>query len=420
MQMCNLGFDSYFFSIFGVSSPEKENIQNLIIMRLHINKLYELTRQLKLVFIVIAVGIILASTIFTNSLANSLAKEEQKKVEIWAEAIHQSISENESTNIELVMKIIEGNTTIPIIMTDANNKIISSLNIKEPKKNIAEFYENEISRLKAKRPAIEVKLGKTIQYIYYDDSLFLKQLLYFPYIQLGVIFVFSLVAFFAFSSTKKAEQNQVWVGLSKETAHQLGTPISSLLAWVDLLKMRHKEDILIGEMEKDVNRLRIIAERFSKIGSKPDLQIVSLNETLLSAVQYMTNRSSQKVTIQCHFPSDEHVFIHLNVPLFEWVIENLCKNAIDAMDGSGRIDITVQHKNEEVQIDLKDTGKGIDKRKFKVIFTPGFTTKKRGWGLGLSLAKRIIEEYHGGKIYVKQSELNIGTVFRIILRVNPQ
>jgi len=182
--------------------------------------------------------------------------------------------------------------------------------------------------------------------------------------------------------------------------------------------MRHKEDNLIGEMEKDVNRLRIIAERFSKIGSRPDLQIVSLNETLLNSVQYMSKRSSEKVAIKCHFPDDEHLFIKLNVPLFEWVIENLCKNAIDAMDGIGRIDINVIPKNEEVYIDVKDTGKGMDKRKFKVIFTPGFTTKKRGWGLGLSLAKRIIEEYHGGKIFVKQSELNAGTVFRIILKVN--
>jgi len=387
---------------------------------LNINKLYEISKRLKLIFILVAIAIVLVSTLFTNRLANSLAIEERKKVEIWAEAIHQSILESENTNVEIVMKIIEGNTTIPIIMTDANNKMISSLNIKEPKTHVAEFYTQEILRLKAKRPSIEVKLGKTIQYIYYDDSLFLKQLVYFPYVQFGVIIVFLLVAFFAFSGTKKAEQNQVWVGLSKETAHQLGTPISSLLAWVDLLKMRHQEDKLIGEMEKDVNRLRIIAERFSKIGSKPDLLIVSLNETLQNAVQYMSNRTSQKVAIQCHFPSDEQIFIHLNVPLFEWVIENLCKNAIDAMNGSGRIDLSIQQKNEEIIIDVKDTGKGIDKNKFKVIFTPGFTTKKRGWGLGLSLAKRIIEEYHGGKIFVKQSELNTGTVFRIILKVNPK
>lgn len=386
-------------------------------MTFNINKLYELARHLKLVFIFIAIGIVLASTYFTNRLANSLAAEEKKKVEIWAEAIRQSLLLEEGTNTDLIVKIIEGNTTIPIIMADAKNNVISSLNITEPKTNVSDFYSKEIAKLKSERPPIEIKIDETTQYIYYDDSLFLKQLYYFPYVQLGVIFVFLLVAFFAFSGTKKAEQNQVWVGLSKETAHQLGTPISSLLAWVDLLKMRHAEDKLIGEMEKDVNRLRIIAERFSKIGSKPDLQMVSLNETLNNAVQYMANRTSQKVNIQCHFPSEEPVFINLNVPLFEWVIENLCKNAIDAMDGIGRIDINIFHKNSEIIVDVKDTGKGIEKGKFKVVFTPGFTTKKRGWGLGLSLAKRIIEEYHGGKIFVKQSEMNVGTTFRIILKV---
>jgi len=385
---------------------------------LHINKLYELSQRLKLIFILIAIAIVFISTLFTNQLAKSLATEEQKKVVIWAEATHQLIMADESTDISFITTIIEGSTSIPMIITDARDSMLFIRNIKEPKTNVEAFYKREVARLKAKRPAIELKLDDTVQYLYYDDSFFLKQLYYFPYIQFGVIIIFLLVAFFAFSGSKKAEQNQVWVGLSKETAHQLGTPISSLLAWVDLLKMRHKEDKLIVEMEKDVNRLRIIAERFSKIGSKPDLQLVSLNETLLNAVQYMTNRSSQKVIIQCHFPTEESVFIKLNVPLFEWVIENLCKNAIDAMDGIGRIDIMVQHKNEELLIDVKDTGKGIDKRKFKVVFTPGFTTKSRGWGLGLSLAKRIIEEYHGGKIFVKQSDLNMGTVFRIALKVN--
>ena len=387
-------------------------------MTFNINKLYAQTRHLRLIFIFIAVGIVLASTVFTNRLANSLAAEEQKKVEIWAEAIRQSILLDEGTNTDLIVKIIAGNTTIPIIMTDAKNNVISSLNIVEPQAGLTEFYNKKIELFKASRSPIEIKIDKTTQYIYYDESLFLKQLFYFPYVQLGVIFIFLLVAFVAFSGTKRAEQNQVWVGLSKETAHQLGTPISSLLAWVDLLKMRHQEDNLIGEMEKDVKRLGIIAERFSKIGSKPDLQLVSLNETLQNAVQYMSKRTSQKVTIECHFTNEEHVFIHLNTPLFEWVIENLCKNAIDAMDGIGRIDINVLHKNDEVTIDVKDTGKGIDKSKFKMVFTPGFTTKKRGWGLGLSLAKRIIEEYHVGKIFVKQSELNVGTVFRIILKAN--
>jgi len=388
-------------------------------MSLNINKLYNFSRQLKLTFIFIAVAIILASTIFTNRLANSLAEEERKKVEIWAEAIHQSIAMDEGTNTDLIVKIIGSNTTIPIIMTDAKNNVISTLNIVEPKTNPKAFYNKEIERLKAKRPAIVIRLDDTVQYFYYDDSLFLKQLLYFPYIQLGVIIIFLLVAFFAFSSTKKAEQNQVWVGLSKETAHQLGTPISSLLAWVDLLKSKYQEDKLLVEMQKDVNRLEIIAERFSKIGSKPDLSLINLNETLQNAVQYIANRTSQKVSIKCHFPTDEDVFAQLNVPLFEWVIENLCKNAIDAMDGIGMIDISVQQKTDEIIIDVKDTGKGIEKNKFKVVFTPGFTTKKRGWGLGLSLAKRIIEEYHGGKIFVKQSELKVGTIFRIILKSNP-
>jgi two-component sensor histidine kinase len=384
---------------------------------LHINKLYELSQRLKLVFIIVAVAIIAVSTIFTNRLAKDLAVEEQKKIEIWAEATRQIIVADENTNITFLTDIIAQNTSIPVIITDAKGQMLFSRNVTEPKTNVNEFYVHEVARLKAKRPPIEMKLDTITQYLYYDDSLFLKQLYYFPYVQFGVIVIFLLVAFFAFSGTKKAEQNQVWVGLSKETAHQLGTPISSLLAWVDLLKMRHEEDKLIGDMEKDVNRLRIIAERFSKIGSKPDLQLVSLNETLTNAVQYMSNRSSQKVVIQCHFENDDPVLLKLNVPLFEWVIENLCKNAIDAMDGIGRIDITVFSKSDEVFIDVKDTGKGMDKRKYKVVFTPGFTTKKRGWGLGLSLAKRIIEEYHGGKIFVKQSELNVGTVFRIIFNV---
>lgn len=212
---------------------------------LHINKLYELSQRLKLIFILIAIAIVLVSTLFTNRLAKSLATEEQKKIEIWAEATRQLIVADQNTNINFISSIIEGNTSIPVIMTDANDQMLFSRNVKEPKKNLAQFYKNEVARLKAKRPGIEVKLDNTVQYIYYDDSLFLKQLYYFPYVQLGVIIIFLLVAFFAFAGTKKAEQNQVWVGLSKETAHQLGTPISSLLAWVDLLKMKHAEDKLI-------------------------------------------------------------------------------------------------------------------------------------------------------------------------------
>lgn len=380
-------------------------------------KIFELSRHFKLVFIVVGAAIIVVSTLFTNKLANSLALEEQKKIEIWAEATRQFILADETTNIDFILSIIEGNTTIPVIIVDEKDQLLHSRNVVEPKNNKDEFYKEKITDLKAKREAIIVNLGDAKQYIYYDDSSLLKQLYYFPYIQLGVIIIFLLISFFAFSSTKNAEQNRVWVGLSKETAHQLGTPISSLLAWVDLLKARYAEDKLITEMSKDVNRLRIIAERFSKIGSAPDLHVVSLNEALINAVQYMNNRSSQKVEIECHFKNENPVFALLNVPLFEWVVENLCKNAIDAMDGIGRIDLYIEQKENEIIIDVKDTGKGIERNKFKTVFSPGFTTKKRGWGLGLSLAKRIIESYHNGKIYVKQSEIGKGTTFRMELKV---
>lgn len=382
-----------------------------------LKKIYELSRHFKLIFIVVGAAIVIISTLFTNKLAKDLALEEQKKIEIWAEATRQLISsDNNAISSDFLLKILEGNTTIPVIIVDENDKMILARNFSEPKNNLDKFYQSEISKLKNNKLPIEIKFDDaTSQFIYYDDSLLLKQLYYFPYIQLGVIIVFLLIAFFAFSSTKREEQNRVWVGLSKETAHQLGTPISSLLAWVDLLKARNNDDQLISEMAKDVNRLSIIAERFSKIGSSPDLQLVSLNETLGNAVQYMINRSSQKVGFSCHFLDENPLFIKLNVPLFEWVIENLCKNAIDAMDGSGKIEISIFQKEAEVYIDIKDNGKGIERSKFKTIFNPGFTTKKRGWGLGLSLVKRIIEEYHGGKIYVKQSEINKGTTFRIIL-----
>ena len=379
-------------------------------------KMQEISQHLKLIFIIIGAGIVVASTYFSNKLGNSLAQEEKRKIEIWAEATRQLILADETTNLDFIISIIEGNKTIPVILVDEKDNLLSSKNVKEPLNDVDGFYRKEINRLKHKNPAIEVKLGDSSQYIYYDDSLLLKQLYYFPYVQLGIIFFFMLMAFVAFSSTKKAEQNRVWVGLSKETAHQLGTPISSLLAWVDLLKMKHEEDKMIGEMSKDVNRLRIIAERFSKIGSVPDLQLVSLNETILNAVQYISDRTSQKVKIQCHFPDKNHIFIKLNVPLFEWVIENLCKNSIDAMDGSGKIYLYITKTDKECLIDVKDTGKGIERRNYRAIFTPGFTTKSRGWGLGLSLAKRIIEEYHSGKIFVKSSEVNVGTTIRIILK----
>ena len=255
----------------------------------------------------------------------------------------------------------------------------------------------------------------TYQYLYYDDSTILKRLLIYPYAQLSVVFVFILLAFLALASTKKAEQNKVWVGLSKETAHQLGTPISSLIAWVEYLKTKEIDPFLLTEMEKDVKRLEIIAERFSKIGSNPDPVPVDVNHSIESALEYMQTRISSKVKIQTSLV-DHPVLVLMSDSLFAWVIENLLKNAVDAMEGQGSITLQVEETHKQVRIDISDTGKGIPKSKFKTVFNPGYTTKKRGWGLGLSLVKRIIESYHGGKIYVKSSELGKGTTFRIELQ----
>lgn len=360
--------------------------------------------------------IVIISTFFTNRLAENLAVEETKKIEIWAEATKQLIFAEDDTDVNFLLNIIEGNTTIPVIMTDENDNMLQHRNVKLPKSNEEAFFKNKIAKLKDKRAPIVVKLDENmVQYIYYDESFLLKQLQIFPFVQFGIIFVFFIIVILVFSSTKRAEQNQVWVGLSKETAHQLGTPISSLLAWTELLKLRYEESKLINDMEKDVQRLSIIAERFSKIGSKPDLKPTDIIDSLENAVNYIKNRSSNKVNITLHTPENTSISTPLNIPLFEWVVENLCKNAIDAMDGSGKLDLYVKDGPDEVTIDVKDTGKGMERKLHKAIFTPGFTTKARGWGLGLSLAKRIVEEYHKGKIFVKQSEINVGTTFRIII-----
>lgn len=379
-------------------------------------EIYQTNQLLKFTFIAIAVIIVVASTVFTNRLAEKLSVEETKKIEIWADATKQLLLADENTDVNFLLNIIEGNTTIPVIMTDENDNMLSYRNINTPKSKEEEFISGKIKKLKKEHQPIAFSLNDgSKQFIYYDDSLLLKRLHIFPYVQFGVIFLFFIIVILAFASTKRAEQNRVWVGLSKETAHQLGTPISSLLAWTELLKSRHQEDKLLLDMEKDVKRLEIIAERFSKIGSKPDLKKTELFDALSNAVNYMRNRSSNKVVISLHYPENESIAVPLNIPLFEWVIENLCKNAIDAMDGIGKIDLIVKANEKDVTIDITDTGKGMERKFYKAVFSPGYTTKTRGWGLGLSLAKRIIEEYHKGKIFVKQSEINVGTTFRIIL-----
>ncbi len=368
----------------------------------------------KYVFVAVATVIVVCSWMFTNTLVKGLEAEERRKMEIWAHATQQFISADENTDIDFVSSIIEGNTTIPVYMTDTLDNVLFVRNVAGASSDSISYNE-AIQRLKQLGHRIEVNVnGETVQYIYYDDSSLLRKLAYFPYVQFSVIAFFLLVAFLAFSSIKNAEQNKVWVGLSKETAHQLGTPISSLLAWMELMKDRHVDDAHLPEMQKDVERLRVVAERFSKIGSQPTLQKGDLIPVLQNALNYMRGRASKQVTIDMKTDC-ESVMVNMNVPLLEWVIENLCKNAIDAMDGQGKIELEVSRDANRVYVDVTDTGKGMERSMYKKVFRPGFTTKKRGWGLGLSLTKRIVTEYHKGKIFVKSSEINVGTTFRIIL-----
>lgn len=373
---------------------------------------------LRLVFYITAVLIILTSTWFSNRLAKELSEEEQEKIELWAEAI-RTLAQEEKQDIQvdyaLSLKIIEGNTNIPVILTDKNHQILSYANLQlRPKHKEADLEKRKTALLNKNR-CIEIKLARNLsQYIYYDDSKHLKQLRYFPYVQLGVMFLFLAITILTYGISKNSEQNRIWVGLSKETAHQLGTPISSLMAWVEILKMKDLDKETIGEIEKDTQRLKTIADRFSKIGSKPKAEVCNLNALLENSAAYMRKRCSQKIIIETHFEQND-CLVAVNPPLFEWVIENLCKNAIDAMNGEGRIDLFLKEENTQIILDVQDNGKGILKKHHKEIFKPGFTTKTRGWGLGLSLAKRIVEEYHKGKIFVKQSEIGKGSIFRIIL-----
>lgn len=378
--------------------------------------IYDSRQRLKLVFIFTAILIAIASVVVSDLLIKDLAREERRKIEIWADATQAAASENIGQNMALILKIIEGNVSIPVILCNDKDSVLTERNIERPEKDADNFMMKKVKELKAKKQPIVIDLEDgTYQYVYYDDSVILKRLLVYPYAQLTVVFVFILIAFLALASTKKAEQNKVWVGLSKETAHQLGTPISSLIAWVEYLRTKEFDPFLLNEMDKDVKRLETIAERFSKIGSNPDPLPVNISNSIRLALEYMQTRISSKVKVYTHIP-EEAILVLMNDSLFAWVIENLIKNAVDAMEGVGEITFQVVERDTSVRIDITDTGKGIPKSKFKTVFNPGYTTKKRGWGLGLSLVKRIIESYHGGKIFVKNSELGKGTTFRIELR----
>ena len=381
-------------------------------------------RHVKISLVVAAVMIAAASLVVSHYMVRDLANEERGRMEIWAEAMHSLAKAGEDTDLNLVLKVLEENHTIPVIVTDHTGSVQTYRNVDIAGSDSMAVAAELAKQMQANKKAIRVNLtddadnadSKDYLLVCYDDSVLLTRLAYYPYIQLGVVMLFLVIAIFALLASKRAEQNKVWVGLSKETAHQLGTPISSLMAWVEVLREAYPDDELIPEMNKDVKRLELIADRFSKIGSLPEPVDSSMNELLDRVIEYMDKRTSQKVQIRGHYP-DHDVTVKMNASLFEWVIENLCKNAVDAMEGGkGRIDLWLLEEGDTVAVEVVDTGKGIRKKNVKNVFRPGFTTKKRGWGLGLSLAKRIVEQYHKGRIYVKQSEVGRGTTFRVELK----
>ena len=398
-----------------------------------LHSIYDSRRIWKMVFIAISVLLVTLFLYISNRLVNDLAVQERERMEIWADATKQLASTSNGSEgmpdqqINFLLSIIERNHTIPVMLVDENDEILLHRNFRLPEAidsvspwEISEanmnYLKEKLNKLKRSHNTITITLDEgTTQYLYYEDSTVLRRLAFFPYIELIVMLVFIAVVYFALISVKKAEQNKVWVGLSKETAHQLGTPISSLMAWTQMLDSLGVDADIVKDMDKDVHRLSVIADRFSKIGSRPEMELAFINESVVSSMEYMRSRISKRVALTINVDHSRNCGVMLCQSLFEWVMENLTKNAVDAMQGEGNLTITVTSSASMAIIDVKDTGKGIARKNFKNVFNPGYTTKKRGWGLGLTLVKRIIEEYHGGKIYVKESEINQGTTFRIEL-----
>lgn len=399
-------------------------------MAIKIHNIYDSRRIWKSVFIVISLLLVGVFIYISDNLVKDLAKQERERMQIWANATKELAtmsSDGMGSDVDFLFSIIESNHNIPVLLVDDNGNILLHRNFKlpEPIDSLQpyiispvneKFLEDKLDGLEDSQNHIPIVIDeKTVQHLYYEDSTVLRRLAYYPYIQLAVLLIFVVIVYFALISIKKAEQNKVWVGLSKETAHQLGTPISSLMAWVQMLEASDVDSDIVSDMNKDVHRLSVIADRFSKIGSKPEMELAFINQAITESLEYMRSRISARVKLSLHLPEDE-CGVMLCQSLFEWVMENLTKNAVDAMQGEGYIDVTVTNDaGKMVLIDVSDTGKGIARKNFKTVFNPGFTTKKRGWGLGLTLVKRIIEEYHGGKIYVKDSEIGVGTTFRIEL-----
>lgn len=400
--------------------------------------IYERQRTGKLIFLGVSALAIIIFLLISNSLVKELSQQEKERMDIWASATQKLAKANIDSDFEFLLAIISQNNSIPVLVSDSAYNIIDYRNFRLPEEvnsgsvtfdQLSEknrkFLTERLKKAGQGKPLslmaktdphfikVEIYLNN-YQYIYYEDSILLKRLSLYPYIQLAVMVILVVIIYSAVIYTKKAEQNRVWAGLSKETAHQLGTPISSLMAWNEYLESTGVDKEITDEMNKDVKRLSVIADRFSKIGSKPEMQLEYLNEVVGQSLQYMKSRISGKVKIVLHLSDDDHGVL-LSTPLFEWVMENLTKNAVDAMGGEGTITITTGTEKNKVWIEVNDTGKGIARKNFKNVFSPGFTTKKRGWGLGLTLVKRIIEDYHGGKIFVRDSELGKGTTFRIEL-----
>lgn len=386
--------------------------------------IYDIRRYGKITFLVIVVVVVAIFLYFFNNLVKDLSKQERERMEIWADATKEMITQQSGTDVDFLFSIINRNTTIPVLLTDDDGNILSHSNftLPEPIDSLNPMFlsqaneaylRDKLDDLRNSSNVIHIEIDKdSSQHLYYEDSTLLKQLNYYPYVQLLVMLAFVVVVYFAVTSTKTAEQNKVWVGLSKETAHQLGTPISSLMAWMELMESMGVDAETVAEMNKDVQRLSSIASRFSKIGSKPQMENENLNDVVTRASSYMASRISSRIKLSINTCAGV-IPVMASTPLFEWVMENLIKNAVDAMDGSGSITVTTGVEKGRGYIEVADTGKGLSRKNFKTIFNPGYTTKKRGWGLGLTLAKRIIEQYHSGKIYVLTSEPGVGTTFRI-------
>jgi signal transduction histidine kinase len=366
----------------------------------------------------IAVAIVTGTIFYSNFLSKKIEIEERQKINQWVEANKFIASAPQNVDLTLASNIQQKNTDIPIIWTNENDSIIDSRNIDTSLiHSDPNFLKKKLKEFKSSHPPIVLELNKT-PYVadkyYYGDSKLLKQVRYYPIVQLLIVALFIFITFYAMSARNKSTQNQVWAGMAKETAHQLGTPISSLQGWVEMLKEKQSDSVISKEMEKDVNRLKLISDRFGKIGSSPHLEEADIVEQVEKMMAYIKRRSTEKVNFIFDRP-EEKVMVKISEPLFDWVIENLLKNALDAINGRGTITVTIKNLSSKVMLDISDSGRGISKQNIGKVFKPGFTTKKRGWGLGLSLAKRIVEKYHKGQLFIKSSEINKGTTFRIVL-----